>query len=224
LILNKEDIENQKSQTVHWSAAAPYSVCNQINNCTKKGRRITGVAFRNDWWYVSGEKPDGSGGYCWGNVPQKSCDAKVAIGAYDYDFDEHSYAVCHEQGGYNSCHLPSGMLNTMKKAKAIHSVFLSDEDQYFIRYDNSWSWNVSNKYLEKELNSNKLGVCSVCIFDNGCWLVFREKMFEWSVGVSDAGDLKSLIEKHYDEQKKIIESQNRRIASYRLAIAAFPRG
>ena len=224
MILNKEDINNKKTQTVQWSTAAPYSVCNQINNCTKKGRRITGVTFRNDWWYVSGEKPDGSGGFCWGNVPEKSCNAKVAIGAYDYHHNEHSYAVCHEHGGYNSCHLPSALLDTMKKAKAIHHIFLSDKDEYVIRFDNCWSWNLSNEYITKELNSKKMNVCSVGIFDNGCWLVFREHNYVSSVGVSDAGDLEALIKKHYEDHRKIVETQNKRISTFVCAVVAFQRG
>lgn len=208
---------------MHWSSNAPDWVCHQINNCTKKGRHVTGLCFRGNWWYVSGEKPDGTGSYCWGNIPEKSCNAKAAIGTYDYNFDEHSYAVCHEHGGYNSCRLPAALLDTMHKAKTIQNIFLSDDEQYFIRFDNSWSWNFSNKYLQKELKSTKdSSVCSASIFNDGTWLVFRKNSFRISTGISD--DLESLIEKHYDDQKKIIENQSGRTASYLRAIASVAQG
>ncbi len=179
LVLNKEDTNNEKTQSLHWSSDAPYKITNQINNCTRKGRRITGVAFRDDWWYVSGEKPDGSGGYCWGNVPEISCNAHVAIGAVNPYCGAHSFAVCHENGGYDHDDLPSDLLDIMYKANTIENVFLSDENDYFIRFNHGLAgWSISNEHLRQALRSKKMGnVLSISIFDNGAWIVVRHQSF-----------------------------------------------
>jgi len=211
-------MDNQKFQSVHWSSEVPYRVWKQISNCTSKGRHITGLAFRNDWWYVSGEKPDGSGGYCWGNLPEKSCNAKVAIGAYEDYYDKHSYLVCHEHGGYSSSQLPLVLSDIMDEAETIHSIFLGANNDFFIRYDLSMNWSLSNHpYLYRELKSTKKGiVLSVAIFEDNSWVVFRHNSFTQSTGIPDT--LGSLIQKHYEDQKNQVDTQKRRIASYQKAI------
>jgi hypothetical protein len=220
LICEKEDKSNLRSQTVHWSDYAPNHVCHQINNCTKKGRKITGLAFREDQWYLSGEKYDGSGGYCWGNVSDKTPNAAVAIGSFDYYYNEHGYAICHKNGGFNSNHLPSNVLDVMHKAKHIDSIWISKEgDQYFILDGASWTWSISNKHVQKELKCSRDGVIKqIAMFDDGSWLVFREKSFATSVGVPS--DLTALIQKHYDDQEKISKSQQKRVNAYRNAMVS----
>jgi len=208
---------------VHWSDNAPNHVCNQINNCTKKGRRISGLAFRDDHWYVSGVKDDGSGEHCWGNIPQKTSNAKVAIGSYDVYNGKLSYAVCHQYGGYDSDMLPSDLCDVMYKATTIRSLFLSGNNEYFIRYDGSWAWSSSNEHITEELEETRHGnsVCFISIFNDGSWIVCRENSF--AVSVDFPRDLKSHICQHFSEQKKIKSAQIERINSYRGAIADFER-
>ena len=168
-------------------------------------------------------KADGSGAHCWGNVPHISNNAKVAIGTYNNGL---AYAVCHEHGGFTTNLLPSSLLDTMHtingKAGTIHSIFLAEDQEYFILCDDSWSWRISNEHLQKELKKTGDSVCFVSIFSNGQWAVFRENSFIYSIGFP--AEASSHIQKHYDDQKKMMAQQEKRVASYRRAIAAFEQG
>jgi hypothetical protein len=221
LVVDQENEDNEKSQDIFWSNSAPNSVCNQINNCIKKGRMVNGFAFGgNDTWYVSGRRKDGSGGFAWGNVDGLSCGAKVAIVS---SFHFPSYAVCHERGGFNSQGVPSDMLGVMHRAQVINSIFFDDSGNYFVRYNgHKYSMNVYNQHFRTSINCKKGGkVCAVASFSyTGAWIVIKEHKFECSMSTPEL--LKTRLTEFYNKANEKFHRQNRRIKEYREAIAACP--
>ncbi|EQC28378.1 hypothetical protein SDRG_13925 [Saprolegnia diclina VS20] len=70
VVANQVQSDGSITQCIKYSL--PNSMARQIENCISKGRHVTHAALGpNAEWYISGTKPDGSGGCAWvsNNVP-----------------------------------------------------------------------------------------------------------------------------------------------------------
>ncbi|KDO32118.1 hypothetical protein SPRG_03336 [Saprolegnia parasitica CBS 223.65] len=88
VVLNQLQSDGSIQQSIKFSL--PHTMARQIENCTAKGRHVTHAALGpNAEWYISGTKPDGTGGCAWAsnnapvafrNVMGVNC--RVAFGKY----------------------------------------------------------------------------------------------------------------------------------------------
>jgi hypothetical protein len=209
------DDGTRKYQEHQWSEGIPDPVAKQLNNCTKKGRRVTNVAWGEDGsWFVKGEKYDGSGSYWWGAGEHQDIfesSTRVAFGNYGS-----SVFVVYGEIGFMSVGIPQELLDRAhtvhKQGKMFESVCLkSDGEGWWVRDICGCEWDDLPLPLGDELQTKKQDLQVVS--SSSGWVVIRANQFLTSQGVP--AELTKVLASFYSNQRSQRQRRDQEITSFR---------